>query len=163
MSPEETIRHPFEPFLKPDSRILILGSFPSPASRQDGFYYGHPRNRFWRVLAGVYGEPIPTCRQEKEEFLQRNRIALWDVIQCCRIRGASDQSITEAVVNPIFETVRNTGIQKIFLNGKKAEKLFFRNLKAGEIPAEGLPSTSPANAAWSEEKLIQAWEILRKV
>ena len=126
------IVHPFEPFCPPGSRILVLGSFPSAASREQGFYYGHPRNRFWHVLAAVYGEGVPEDLAQKQALLTRRNIALWDVILSCDIEGSADASIRNAVPCSLD--------------------------KYG--PAVYLPSTSAANAAWSRERLIKAWSVI---
>jgi len=151
--------HEIEPVCHPDSRILILGSFPSVKSRETGFYYGHPQNRFWKILSIIYEEGIPETIMEKKDFLKRNRIALWDVISSCDIQGSSDASIHNIVVNDIKEIIKNTQIRKIFLNGRKAEKLYEIYLKEEiTIPSVFLPSTSPANASWSLERLLQAWK-----
>lgn len=155
-------QHPFEPVWNEDSEILILGSFPSVKSRQNAFYYGHPQNRFWVVLASVLGQEIPVTVEEKREFLLKNHIALWDVIASCDIAGSSDSSIRSAVVNPVGMLLKHAKIKRVFLNGAAAEKLYNRYLlpELG-VPGFRLPSTSPANAVWSKEKLCQAWrEIL---
>ena len=143
------------------SEILILGSFPSVKSREEGFYYGHPRNRFWKVLAGIKGEPIPCTAEEKREFLLSNRIAVWDVIGSCEIEGSSDMSIRNALPNDIEVILRVAQIRAIFVNGKTAQKYYNRFL----LPVTGreatyLPSTSPANAAWSDEALVREWKRL---
>ena len=155
--------HEIEPVCHPDSRILILGSFPSVKSRETGFYYGHPQNRFWKILSIIYEEGIPETIMEKKDFLKRNRIALWDVISSCDIQGSSDASIHNIVVNDIKEIIKNTQIRKIFLNGRKAEKLYEIYLKEEiTIPSVFLPSTSPANASWSLERLLQVWKQIKE-
>jgi len=155
--------HEIEPVCHPDSRILILGSFPSVKSRETGFYYGHPQNRFWKILSIIYEEGIPETIMEKKDFLKRNRIALWDVISSCDIQGSSDASIHNIVVNDIKEIIKNTQIRKIFLNGRKAEKLYEIYLKEEiTIPSVFLPSTSPANASWSSERLLQVWKQIKE-
>ena len=113
----EKVTHPFEPVFKDDSKILILGSLPSAKSRENDFYYGHPQNRFWRVLAKIAGEEIPETILEKNEFLLRNKIALWDVIHSCEISGSSDASIKNAVANKIEKILDAAKIKKIILNG----------------------------------------------
>lgn len=153
------IVHPFEPFCPPGSSILVLGSFPSAASRAQGFYYGHPRNRFWRVLAAVYGEDVPENLVQKQEFLARRNIALWDVILSCDIEGSADASIRNTVPCSLDRSCF-LGIQKIYVNGRKAFELYNRYLFDKYGPAVYLPSTSAANAAWSRECLIKAWSVI---
>ena len=151
--------HPFDPIYDRDSRILILGTFPSVKSREEGFFYGHPRNRFWKVIAAVFEDDAPETIEEKKAFLTRNHIALYDVIESCTIHGSSDSSIRDAKVTdlaPILETGRVE--DRIFVNGNKAYELYCKyTLPAIGIPAVKLPSTSPANAAWSLERLTQTW------
>ena len=158
----QRIQHPFPPVVDENCRILILGSFPSVKSREDGFFYGHPQNRFWRMLAAILEEPVPQGIPEKKALLLRHGIALWDVIASCEIRGSSDQSIKNAVPNDlsiIFETAQ---IQRIFTNGGTATRLYARYLqKATGREAVMLPSTSPANAACSLPMLIDAWRVIR--
>lgn len=152
------IIHPIEPVYNRKSEILILGSFPSVKSREEGFFYGHPQNRFWRVIAAVYKADVPETVEEKKAFLLRNSIALWDVIHSCDITGSSDSSIKNVVVNDINLILKNAPIRQIFVNGKKAEQLYRKYIqpKLGR-EAVCLPSTSPANAAWSLEKLTEVW------
>ena len=155
--------HGIAPVYDENSEMLILGSFPSVASRAEGFFYGHPRNRFWRVMAAVFGEDVPRTVEEKKAFLLRNKVALFDVLAECEIEGSADSSILGALPNDLSPILSASRIQKIFVNGKTAEKLYQKYLlpKTG-IPARSLPSTSPANAAWSEERLIEAWKILKQ-
>lgn len=158
----EFLMHPFPPVWDADSKVLILGTFPSVKSRENLFYYGHPRNRFWAVTAAVYGARIPQSIEEKKCFLLANGIALWDVVASCRIRGSSDASITDAVGNDIESLIEKTCITRIFTNGTKAKQLYDRLLKSSTgLDAVCLPSTSPANAAWSLDRLIGAWKIIR--
>lgn len=147
--------HNFEPVYDAHSEILILGSFPSVKSRESRFYYGHPRNRFWRVLAGIYGGEIPASIPEKKAFLLRNHVALWDVIASCDITGSSDSSIRNVTANDMSVIKRTADIRKIFANGDTAYRLY-RKYCGDDI--EKLPSTSPANAAWSLERLTETWE-----
>jgi hypoxanthine-DNA glycosylase len=151
--------HPIQPVFDKDSRVLILGSFPSVKSREEGFFYGHPQNRFWKVTAGVCGDDVPQTTEEKKAFLLRNHIALWDVIGSCDIEGSSDASIKNVTVNDIGLILRTADIKAVFLNGKKAYSLYQKYMYP-EIKREGicLPSTSPANAAWSVEKLTHEWK-----
>ncbi len=152
------VSHPFDPVYDENSRILILGSFPSVRSREENFYYGHPQNRFWKLLSKLYGVPTPQTIEEKKKFLLRRGIALWDVISSCEIENSSDQSIREAVVNDLREIFERADIQAVFVNGKAAWKLY-RKYHGKE--AYCLPSTSPANAAWTLDKLIAAWQVIR--
>lgn len=155
------IIHPIKSVFDKDSRILVLGSFPSVKSREKGFFYGHPQNRFWRVTAQVFGEETPLSIDEKRSFLLRNHIALWDVIGSCEIDGSSDSSIRNVTVNDLSAILKTADIQEIFLNGKKAEQLYKKYLlPTVKRDAVCLPSTSPANAAWSIEKLVEAWKII---
>lgn len=152
------VTHPFDPVVDADCRLLILGSFPSVRSRENAFYYGHPQNRFWRVIAGVFDEPVPASVGEKKAFLLRHHIALWDVIASCGINGSSDASIRDAVPVDIDRVMRAADIRTILCNGSLAGKLYARHLAAlTGLEAITLPSTSPANAAWSLERLTEAW------
>lgn len=152
------IQHPIEPIYNENSRILILGSFPSVKSREEGFFYGHPQNRFWRVLSAVYQMETPITVEEKTKFLLDNNIAVWDVIASCDIVGSSDSSIKNVIPNDIQRIVDVASIEKIFVNGKKAEQLYKKYIE-NEIGRQVicLPSTSSANAVWTLEKLIQTW------
>ena len=155
------IYHPFAPLFDKHSRILILGSFPSVKSREQLFFYGHPQNRFWKVLAAVFKSNVPETIEEKKKFLLSHGIALWDVIASCEIEGSADSSIKSVKANDLSEILNTADIQKIYVNGKTAEKYFNKYIKdeIGRI-CECLPSTSPANAAWSLEKLIEAWKVI---
>ncbi len=157
----EALIHPIPPTYDKDSKILILGSFPSPKSRESGYFYGHPQNRFWKVVAALFQEDVPTTVEEKHKLLLRNHIAAWDVIQSCSITGASDSSISDVVVNNLRPILETADIRQIFVNGKTAYK-HYQKYTQPIIQREAicLPSTSPANAAWSLEKLIDAWEII---
>lgn len=156
-------KHNFGPLFSGESNILILGSFPSVKSRQIQFFYGHPQNRFWLVLSAVLDSPAPQTIEEKRELILKNRLALWDVIGGCDIEGSSDSSIKNVVPNDIGALLKQTKIEKIFVNGKTAEKYYNKYLldKTG-IKATVLPSTSPANAAYSLERLISEWQIILK-
>jgi len=152
------VEHPFPPLYDGDSNILILGSFPSVKSREQNFFYGHPQNRFWKVMAAVFEDDVPKDVPEKRAFLLRHHVALWDVIHSCEIKGSSDSSITNVVANDLTPIFENARIQKVFVNGKTAEKYYKKYLEAAtKREAVCLPSTSPANAAWSVEKLAEAW------
>ena len=157
----ESIVHPIAPTYDADSEILILGSFPSVKSREMGFYYGHPRNRFWRVMAALYGEETPMSVDERRAFLLRNRVAAWDVIASCTITGSSDSSIRDVVPNDLRPILAGSKVTRIFVNGKTAERMYARYTEPVlGIAAVCLPSTSPANAAWSLQKLIDTWRTL---
>ncbi len=154
--------HSIPPIFDSASRVLILGSFPSQRSREEGFFYGHPQNRFWRVLSSVFGEALPHTIEEKKAFLYRNRIAVWDVIASCEIVGSADSSIQQVVANDLGLLLSEAEIQRIYVNGKAAEGYYNRYIK-DKVGREAfyLPSTSPANAAWSLERLISAWQCVR--
>lgn len=155
------IVHPINPIYDDNSEILILGSFPSVKSREQGFFYGHPQNRFWRVLARVYNCQTPNTIEEKFAFLLDNHIALWDVIKSCEITGSADSSIKNVEVNDISEILNNSQVKRIFVNGKKAEALYKRYIEKDiKIKAVCLPSTSPANASFSEDRLFEYWKML---
>ena len=156
------ICHPIEPVYDADSKILILGSFPSVKSREEMFFYGHPQNRFWRVLEAVFERPVPRTVEEKRELLLSEGVALWDVIASCEITGSSDSSIKNVVPNDLRRILDTAKIEKIFVNGKTAEK-FYRRWQMKETGREAvcLPSTSPANAAWNLERLADAWKAIR--
>lgn len=150
--------HPIPPLFNEGSERLILGSFPSVKSREQGFFYGHPQNRFWRVLAAVYEASVPQSIQEKTEFILNHKLALWDVIASCEISGSADSSIKQVVPNDINKILSLCPIKQIYVNGKAAEKLYIRHIEPMvHRKASCLPSTSPANAAWSLERLIESW------
>jgi hypoxanthine-DNA glycosylase len=153
--------HPIKPLFNMDSKVLILGSFPSLKSREQMFFYGHPQNRFWRVLAEVFSCEVPQTIEEKREFILSHNIALWDVIASCEIEGSADSSIRNVVPNDLTQILQFADIKQIFVNGKTAEKFYNKYIKeAIGKEAVCLPSTSPANAAWSIEKLVSAWKII---
>ena len=153
------VEHPFPPVADENCRVLILGSFPSVKSREDGFFYGHPQNRFWRMLAAILYEPLPTSIEEKKSMLLRHGIALWDVIASCQIQGSSDASIQDAVPVDIARVIAIAPIEHILCNGSLAGKLYQKHLRPiTNMDALTLPSTSPANAAWSLPRLIEAWQ-----
>ena len=158
------ISHTFLPVYDENSELLILGSFPSVKSREQGFYYGNPQNRFWKVLAAVCGSEVPQTIEEKKAMLLDNHIAVWDVIDSCDIIGSSDSSIKNVVPADIAGMLPKTKITQIFANGKTAGSLYkkFSEESTG-LPPVVLPSTSPANAACSLDKLIEVWrEALRR-
>ena len=156
-----TVIHPIPPVFDRNSKILILGSFPSVKSREGHFFYHHPQNRFWKTLAGVLDVPVPDTIDEKKAFLLSHRIALWDVIASCSIEGSSDSSIRDVVPNDLSVILSTADIRAIFCNGKTSWNYYRKYQEAVTgIPAVSLPSTSPANAAWSLEKLKGAWNVI---
>ena len=162
MQEYEHVTHTFEPVFDKKSKVLILGSFPSVKSRENNFYYGHPQNRFWKVLARIFEVDVPQTIEDKKTFLLAHGIAVWDVIESCTIVGSSDTSIRDVVVNDFSKLLKKSSVDKIYVNGTKAYELYHRyaEIETG-IKAVKLPSTSPANAAWSLEKLCEAWRQIR--
>ena len=163
MQEYQSIKHTFEPIYDAKSKILILGSFPSVKSRENQFYYGHPQNRFWKMLAHVLNADVPETIEEKKALLLENHIAIWDVIASCSISGSSDTSIKNVVVNDFSEILEKSQIKTIYVNGTKAYEFYhkYAEKKTG-IKAIKLPSTSPANAAWSLERLCEAWKVIHR-
>ena len=158
------IDHPIPPIYDEYSKVLILGSFPSVKSREEGFFYGHPQNRFWKVASAVYGEDVPRTIPEKKDFLLRNHIALWDVIGSCDIVGSSDSSIRNVSANDLSVILNQADIRNIYVNGQTAYKYYGKySEKVTGRQAICLPSTSPANAAWSLDRLKTAWSCIREV
>ena len=160
---EQRIMHPFGPLSGPDSRVLILGSFPSVKSREQNFFYGHPQNRFWKVIAALYNREIPMTILEKRALILDNGLALWDSIASCVITGSSDSSIRDVHANDLRIILDNSPIERIYCNGRKSHEMYEKYI----LPTIGreavcLPSTSPANAQWSLEKLIAAWVVIRE-
>lgn len=154
--------HPFEPIYNQNSKVLVLGSFPSPKSRELGIYYGHPQNRFWKVLSLVFEESFPETIEEKRYFILKHHIALWDVIESCEIEGASDSSISNVKVNDIQSLLEKTKIKAIITTGKKADALYKKYCeKEIGIKSICLPSTSPANCAIKGKELIEAYQCFK--
>lgn len=167
MKKEQTythVSHDFEPVFDENSKVLILGTFPSVKSRENQFYYGHPQNRFWKVIAGLTESEVPQTIEEKKKLLLEHGIAIWDVIESCDIIGSSDSSIKNVVPADIERVVANPKIQNIYANGGTAKKLYekYSQKKTGR-EIIGLPSTSPANAAYSLERLLECWQEVKKV
>lgn len=157
----EHIVHSFEPVYDKHSEILILGTLPSVKSRENNFYYGHKQNRFWKVLATLLKEPVPETIEEKKAMLLAHRIALWDVIQSCDIKGSSDSSIKNVQPTDIGMILEKTNMTQIYANGNKAGQIYKRyQFPITGIEATVLPSTSPANAAWSLARLCEAWKTI---
>ena len=157
------IQHPFGPLFGPDSRVLILGSFPSVRSREQNFFYGHPQNRFWKVVSALFGQEPPLTIPEKKELILSHHLALWDSIASCVITGSSDASIREVKANDLRIILDNAPIERIYCNGRTSHEMYEKYL----LPVLGreaacLPSTSPANAQWSLEKLTAAWAVLKE-
>ena len=156
----ERILHPIPPTWNRESEILILGSFPSVKSREMAYFYGHPQNRFWKVMARVLDWPVfvPSTVEEKRAMLLSSHIALWDTIASCEITGASDSSITNVTPNDLSPILETAKIRAVFCNGAASHNLYMKYI----FPVTGreavkLPSTSPANAAWSVDRLTEAW------
>lgn len=155
-------KDPIEPFIFPTAKVLILGTFPAPAARESGFYYAHPTNRFWPVLAELFDEPVPGTIEERKAFLRRHHIALWNVCGACKIDGSKDSSIKEPVINNIAERVKGTDIKYIFTSGKVAGKLYRKYCMAETgIKDVYLPSTSAVNRPnYSFDKLVEAHKVI---
>ena len=157
----EYVYHTFEPFYTKDSEVLILGSMPSSISRKLNFYYMHPSNRFWTILSKLYNEKIGDSIDEKKQFLNKHKIALWDVIKSCEINGSSDASIKNVVVNDIENLISKTKIRKIYTTGKTAYNLYNKYCKEKtRIEAIYLYSPSPANCAISLEKIVENYKVI---
>ena len=159
----QRLTHPFGPLYDENSRVLILGSFPSVKSREQNFFYGHPQNRFWKVVSAVFGQPVPQTIEDKKHLILSSGLALWDSIASCEIAGSSDASIRNAQANDIGIILSNCNIERIYCNGRKSHELYKKYIE----PQTGreavcLPSTSPANAQWTLEKLIEAWSVIRR-
>ncbi|MDD2960030.1 MAG: DNA-deoxyinosine glycosylase [Lachnospiraceae bacterium] len=163
MKKYENIQHEFQPVFDTGSQILILGTFPSVKSREQNFYYGHPQNRFWKVLARLTGERVPGTIDEKKEMLLKHGIAIWDVIASCDIVGSSDSSIKNVVPSNLHQVLDQCSIKQIYANGNTAKKLFEKYQKADcGRDIIGLPSTSPANAAFQIERLLESWRVIKQ-
>lgn len=157
-------KHPIEPFYCPDSEILILGSFPSVLSRRDGFYYAHPKNRFWRVLSTVFEDELPKSISDKKEFLKRHKLALFDVCKSCDIHASSDASIKNVEPNDLSDILRHSHIHHIVVNGKTAYQLYNKFIKnVIGMDAIYLSSTSPANATYTFDHLVEEYSVLTKL
>lgn len=156
------IIHPIPPLVFEESGVLILGSFPSVKSREQAFFYGHPQNRFWRVISAVFGKEVPQNIKEKTSLIKECGLGLWDVIKSCEITGSDDASIKNVTANDIGKVLEKSNIKRIFVNGKTAEKYYIKYIEPKiNIKAICLPSTSPANAAYSLEKLIEKWSVIK--
>jgi hypoxanthine-DNA glycosylase len=161
MSKENSVIHPFGPLYNENSESLILGSFPSVKSREAMFFYGHPQNRFWKVIPMLYGEKTPENIEEKKSIILRHNLALWDSIHSCTITGSSDSSVKDVVPNDISGIIENSKIGKVFCNGALSHKMYMKYIYPDtKIEAVKLPSTSPANAAFSLDRLIEHWKVI---
>lgn len=159
MSEYQYVEHEFAPVYNAESQVLVLGSLPSVKSREQGFYYGHPRNRFWKVVAAVLGIPEPLSIEEKKRMLLAGHVAVYDVILACEIIGSSDSSIRNVIPADIESIVTHAPIQAVFTNGKTAGRLYKKyQAEHIDLPMIELPSTSPANAAFSLERLEEIWK-----
>ena len=159
--PAQRIAHPFGPLFSAKSEVLILGSFPSVKSREQHFFYGHPQNRFWKVIAALYHAEMPVTIPEKKELILRSGLALWDTIASCTVTGSSDASIRDVRANDLSVILDHSPIRKICCNGKTSWQLYEKWIR----PQTGrealcLPSTSPANAQWTLERLMEAWAVI---
>lgn len=157
----DKVYHEFPPVYDGNSRVLILGTIPSPKSRERGFYYMHPQNRFWKMLCAVLGESIPNDIAGRREMCLRRGIALWDVLESCEINGASDSSIKNAVPNDLERVFETADIRAVFTTGKKAQALYERFF-ADKMPAVCLPSTSPANRTISEADMLERYRVIAR-
>lgn len=156
------IEHPLKPLYNSESKTLILGSFPSVKSRELNFFYAHPQNRFWKVIASIYNSPLPTTIEEKTRLILDNNLALYDVIYSCEIQSSADSTIKNVTPSNLTKVIKNSKIDRVFVNGKTAEFYYKKYTeKALNIKAECLPSTSPANANFTLEKLIEKWKIIK--
>ena len=158
----QSLTHPFGPVYNQNSRVLILGSFPSVKSREQQFFYGHPRNRFWKVMAAVFDEAVPVTVEEKKALILHHHLALWDTVGSCEVKGSSDGSIRNVKPNDLSIILGQCPIRAIYCNGKTSWQVYNRLTEPliGR-KAVALPSTSPANAQWSLERLIGAWSVIR--
>lgn len=155
------VRHTIDPVFDADSRVLMLGTMPSPKSRETGFYYGHPQNRFWKVMAALFDEPVPESNNQKRDLALRHGVALWDVLSECTIEGASDGTIADCVPNNIGSILAKAPIRAVFCTGAKAAELYGKYCEPQTgVACTRLPSTSPANAAKSLEQLVEAYRII---
>lgn len=154
----ERVIHEIPPIYDENSKILILGSFPSVKSRESQFFYGHPQNRFWKVLAQIFHQEVPATIEEKKKLLLENHVAVWDVIASCNIEGSSDSSIKDVIPNDLSCILNVADIQQIYCNGGTSHRLYEKYCEPvlGRTAIK-LPSTSPANAAYRLEKLVEQW------
>ncbi len=160
----EHIVHPFGPLYNSESRVLILGSLPSVKSREANFFYGHPRNRYWPLIAKLFDEPVPETIEEKKALVLKHHIAMWDAIYACDIKGSSDSSIKNVEPTDLGQIIANSKVTHVFCNGKTSWKYYHKyQEKELGIKAVALPSTSPANAAWQLDRLMTEWKVVKEV
>ncbi len=160
MQPQQLV-HPFPPLFDRESRVLILGSFPSVKSREQMFFYGHPQNRFWRVIARLYDAPEPTDIEQKTHLILSHHLSLWDSIRSCTIVGSSDSSVRDVTPNDLSVILDHSRVERIFCNGALSHRMYHRYIEPIiGIPAVKLPSTSPANASYSLERLVREWRVI---
>ena len=156
------IVHPLKPLYNSESKTLILGSFPSVKSREDNFFYAHPQNRFWRVISSLFNSEIPKTNKEKTKLILDNNLALYDVIYSCDIISSADNTIRNVTPSNLVDVIKNSKIDRVFVNGKTAEFYYIKYLeKTLNIKCVCLPSTSPANANFTLEKLIEKWKEIK--
>ena len=161
MAETANIIHPIPPLYDANSRVLILGSFPSVKSREAMFFYGHPQNRFWKLMALLFDADVPSTVEEKKRLVLSHGIAMWDTIHSCTITGSSDSSIKDVVPNDLSVILNNSRVKQTFCNGAASHRLYQKYIyPINNIPAQKLPSTSPANAAWSLDRLAEAWKVI---
>lgn len=158
---EQRIVHPIPPLYDKNSTKLILGSFPSIKSREAMFFYGHPQNRFWKLLALLFDEELPATIEEKKKLILNHNLALWDSIKSCTITGSADSSVKDVVPNDLSMILNNSHVERIFCNGALSHKMYMKYIyPQTKIEAFKLPSTSPANAAYSIDRLYEQWKII---
>ena len=158
----EHITHPFEPLFNADARVLILGSLPSVKSREQNFFYGHPQNRFWKLMAALFEEAYPQTIEEKKALVLKHHIAMWDTIRSCTITGSSDSSIKDVVPNDLSVILDNSRVERVFCNGATSYRLYMKYIyPTTGVKAVKLPSTSPANAAFNLERLLTEWSMIK--
>ncbi|WP_405346405.1 DNA-deoxyinosine glycosylase [Ruminococcus sp.] len=159
---EESIVHPIPPLYDENCKILILGSFPSVKSREAMFFYGHPQNRFWKLMAALFDEAYPQSIEEKKSLVLKHHIAMWDTIRSCTITGSSDSSIKDVVPNDLSVILDNSRVERIFCNGATSYRLYMKYIyPTTGVKAVKLPSTSPANAAFNLERLLTEWSMIK--
>ena len=164
MSDTSHIIHPIPPLYDADCKILILGSFPSVKSREAMFFYGHPQNRYWKLIARLFDEPIPATIEEKKRLAFNHHIAMWDTIRSCTITGSSDSSIRDVVPNDLSVILDHSKVERIFCNGATSHKLYMKYIfPMTGIKAVKLPSTSPANAAFTLDRLAEEWSVIKEI
>ena len=163
MPEPQHIIHPIPPLYDGHSRVLILGSFPSVKSREAMFFYGHPQNRFWPLMARLFDEPVPVTIEDKKKLALTHHIALWDSIHSCTIVGSSDSSIRDVVPNDLKVILDNSAVTRIYCNGALSYKMYTKYIEPViGIKAQKLPSTSPANAAFGMDRLAREWSVIKE-